>query len=627
MLALLQTSAESAAPDSTVTGVPRDSAVAAAPTDSAVVAVRPDSTVLAAHAPLFTESEFDTVSQRDYLSRHAFSLDHFMEFEPGFLLSRSGPIGKSSAFSRHGFGRGRATVYFGGVPINDPQNDIAPIVHFPASGVGVLVAGDDCAGEAGVEGCIRIIEPSPPVSRPNTFIEVSKGNNNLRQRRVRFSSAKSTFGLDLGYDELLNDGYSFDARQLSSDRFTSGQGYGKSGSRHYTMNLRGELSRGERYHVSFRRFTSNSDGDLTTPSAEQRLSGHLASLNATLNGFDLTVFERGYKATYPDSHTVNQTTAGHADWRLVDTSRGQVVLGGGFEDIVANMEVGGSEARPRIRKSIARFSVSSRLGAATVGRVQISGADYHGYTTGWGGSVGISRRFGAHTAAFNFNRGYRLPNLGELFVPAHPAGEAGATTVCGNRYVKSEHAWEAGGRVALRFGTVTNELRWTAVQVENPIVFAPGESVGRRDWLIASNGGRELLAVVEDRIRIDAAYRGLEFTFAGSASRAGGDRDEYFASVPRQNILVSARVGGNLFEATSALYLGVEYAYRSRTRGFGGALLPSYNVFNFKLDGRLLDANMYLVLLNAFNEAYQTADGYLMTPRTFVYGLAWTLFE
>ena len=87
------------------------------------------------------------------------------------------------------------------------------------------------------------------------------------------------------------------------------------------------------------------------------------------------------------------------------------------------------------------------------------------------------------------------------------------------------------------------------------------------------------------------------------------------------------RVGRNLFEATSALYFGAEYAYRGEQRSPTGGVLPSYYVVNFKLDARLLDAQMYLLLLNAFDESYQTEAGYLMTPRTFVYGLAWTLFE
>lgn len=620
--------AAAATADSTISTAGQDTTGVVAPWDSAAVVTALGK---AERAPLFVGSDLDTVSQKDYLSRHSFSLDHFMEFEPGFVLNRSGPIGKGVNLSRFGFGRGRGTVYLGGVPINNPQNDVAPMVHFPTSGIGSLVMGDDFAGTTlaadGLEGQVRIIEISPPVIRPNTFVEVSKGKNDLRQRRVRFSSAKSSFGIDLGYDELLNNGYSFDARQLSSTQFTRGQDYGKSRSRHHSMNLRGELPGDEHYLVSFRKFTSTSDGDLTSPLVEQRLSGHLASVTATLNGLKMTFFDRGYSSTHPDSHAVNQTTAGYVDWRPVASPRGQIELGGGFEDIVGTMEVAGSNAQPRIRKSTARIAATSELWHGTVGRFQISGVDYHGNTTGWGGSLGISSRFGRHAAALDLRRGYRMPNLGELFLPAHPAGSGGATTVSGNRYLKSEYAWETGGRFTMRFGSVTNEVRWTAIQVENPILFASDEAGGRGDWLIASNGGRERLAIVEDRIKVETEYKGLEFTFAGSAWRAGGDREAYFVSVPRNNVLVSARVGANLFEATSALYFGVEYAYRSSRRKLEGGRLPSYNVFNFKLDGRLLDANMYLVLLNAFNETYQTADGYLMTPRTFVYGLAWTLFE
>jgi hypothetical protein len=36
---------------------------------------------------------------------------------------------------------------------------------------------------------------------------------------------------------------------------------------------------------------------------------------------------------------------------------------------------------------------------------------------------------------------------------------------------------------------------------------------------------------------------------------------------------------------------------------------------------------MYLAFFNAFDESYRTEGDFLMTPRTFVYGISWTLWE
>ena len=96
---------------------------------------------------------------------------------------------------------------------------------------------------------------------------------------------------------------------------------------------------------------------------------------------------------------------------------------------------------------------------------------------------------------------------------------------------------------------------------------------------------------------------------------------------PEKRLHAFARVGGNMFEATSALFLGAEYVYSDERADATGMTLPSYGVLNFTLDGRLLDANMYLALFNALDEVYRTDGNHLMTPRTFVYGVSWTLWE
>ena len=87
-------------------------------------------------------SPFDTVHTGDYSSTHTFSFGHFIEQLPGYFLERSGPIGADAAYSRYGMGRGRGTVYLGGVPLNDPQDDRAPLVLVPTTGIGRLVFGN-----------------------------------------------------------------------------------------------------------------------------------------------------------------------------------------------------------------------------------------------------------------------------------------------------------------------------------------------------------------------------------------------------------------------------------------------------------------------------------------------------
>jgi hypothetical protein len=126
---------------------------------------------------------------------------------------------------------------------------------------------------------------------------------------------------------------------------------------------------------------------------------------------------------------------------------------------------------------------------------------------------------------------------------------------------------------------------------------------------------------------LDARAGGFLFSAEASAAWTRGDAGTYFRAVPEWDVHGSARVGRELFKATSALSVGADYAYRSSRSGFTGGELSAYHVFDFKLEARLLDANMYLVLLNAFDESYETIDGYLMTPRTLMYGISWRLFE
>jgi hypothetical protein len=589
--------------------------------------------------PVFSRTLFDSVPQSLYLYRHSYSLDNYLEFEPGYVMGRFGPIGKSTIQSRYGFGRGRCAVYLNNTLINDPQNDVAPLPHFPVSGLGVLLESGAAAegllmAEDGMEGKIRAEEAPPDPEQPTTFLELSKGTQqNLRQRRVWFSSMQGRLGLDFGYDEILNDGYSFDARQLDSPNFLSGPEYGRSRSRYLTVNLRGELPNRDRYVLSLRRFLADSNGNLDTAESEQGVGGVLAAVRADLGRVHVNVFSRGYDAsTRPasdlpaDSNTVNTTTAGYVDVLLLGSQRQSVSLVGGYESTDWFQHVRGASADGQLRRWTARLAAVADVGGGVSARAQLNASSYDGLTTGWGGSVAAERSGGRNDVELYLRRGYRMPNLGELFLPAHSDPGAPGATLSGNRYLKSEYGWEVGGRLTTRVGPVVNELRALALRVHRPIAFAY-ETIDGSSWLVAGNGDEESAAVIEERLRLDARVGGFDLLFAGGVSATRGDRESYFVAVPRWNAHSSFRFGRSIFQKTSALYFGLDYTYRSSRPTVYGTELASYHVLNLKLDGRLLNANLYLMVMNVFDERYQTISGYLMTPRTFVYGLSWRIFN
>jgi hypothetical protein len=509
---------------------------------------------------------------------------------------------------------------YNGIILNDPQNDIAPAVHFPSSVVGAVRALGADPRTPAIEGVVRIEELPAPPQRPRTFLELSKGTNELRQRRVHFSSADGPVGLDLSYDELLNDGYSFDARELVGINATE---YGKSTSRQYGVRLRGTHDNGDAYSLGLREFSSTFTGDLVSSSREQRRSGHLATVTADMGRLGLRLYERGYAVTYPDSHTVNETTAAAATVRIASGPGFSLLLDAAFEDINATQRVGGAESAPSLSRTTGTLSSVAALGNGLAARAYVCGADYHGYVSQWGGGVGIDGAWERLRVGLDARRSFRMPNLGELFLPAHAVG---GRTVAGNRYLDAEYAWEGAGHVGVTLGPFTSETRVTGIRVKDPVVLDYLTRPGG-DWLVPVNGGGAALVTIEERVRVSTTLGWLQMHTDAAAMFTEGDRVGFFSSVPRVNTLASFRVGGNLFEATSALFAGVEYLRGGERTGFSGEDLPSYEVFNFFLDGRLLDAQMYLALFNAFDEAYRTEGEFLMTPRTFVYGISWTLWE
>ncbi|MDH3197148.1 MAG: TonB-dependent receptor [Candidatus Krumholzibacteria bacterium] len=563
---------------------------------------------------------FGVVEKDAYLRRHSVTLDHYLEHAVGHVLERQGPIGRDVAFSRWGMGRGRALALLDGVEINDPQDGVAPLVHFPVSALAVMrldgVAEDALVEPAAIEGVLSVERGAPPTGKPTTFIELSKGTHDLRQRRVRISSVAGVAGADLSYDEVLNDGYLFDA---SGALGAGTPGYGSAQARYLTASLRGELPGGERYAFGLNRFTSDASGDLAGADNETRRSGHLATLRAELDESSLVLFNRGHAVTHPDSETANLTTGAYASWR-----RGGLVLRAGFEDIAAEQRFGPVVTNSGLRK----LAASAALGGDVVGgaaRAWFSSTAYWRGSVGWGAGAEVVRPLGAHEARVRVARGFRVPTLAELYMPPHP--DAAGVTLAGNADVGAEHAWSAEVRGVLRLGPLVNEIAVSAVRAGRTIDFRPAD-VNGQTWRVAGNGSdHATLAVLEDRLRVEARAGATAFSLGGGVALGGGEREGFFASTPALRATGAARVGWELFGGSSALYMGAEYHHTGERRDYAGAPLAAYDVVNLTLDGRLVDAHLYLALLNALDTRYSTAAGYLMTPRTFMYGLAWTLFE
>ena len=586
----------------------------ASPADSAGARSAPS-----ARRPIFRASPFDTISAGEIRERHAVSLDHFLETEPGVVMQRRGPVGADADFSRYGIGRGRARLFLGDIPLNDPQDDRYPLAIFETTLLGDLVSGDDAylPEKSGIEGTYRVLEPAPPTEKPVVTVEFSRGDRDLRQRRLRFSSIEAPVGIDLEFDELLNDGYAFDARGL-----VSGQNYGKSTVRSIGGNLRGALPGGSDYAFSFRRFTSTFQGDLRSADAELRRDGHLASMRVSSGRANLTVFERTHKAQAPDSVTSNHTTGVYASSAFVLGEAAEIVAGAGYEDIHSRQTMGGEETRPRLEKAhagmTARFRSASRFIV-----LDAEAAHCFDLETGWGGSASAAQWFGEKNRVLvELGRRYRLPNLGELFQPIH-ATPYPADFVGGNTGVGEETALEAGAAWLLRAGGFTNELRATAIRVDDPI-FYDGAEGGIR---AATNGAREDIVVFDDRAELRGNLVGFAVALSGSFEYAPGDREQYFSGVPEYRATATAALGRDLFKDTSAFRLSAEYVrVGSRSSGSIDPLSP-YGVLNLKLDVRLIDANLYAHWLNVTDESYETVWPYLATPLTFAYGIEWTIFD
>jgi TonB dependent receptor len=562
---------------------------------------------------------FERIARDRYLRRHAFSLDHYLEFEPGGFVTRLGPIGSDAFYSRWGIGRGRALLRINGIPLNNPQDDSPPLLHTPTSGLGSLSL-SSWAGVAWIEGVVELDEAAPPSGRPNTFVELSKGTHAVRQRRVRFSSEASKVGIDLAYDEVLDDGYAFDASGVVPDI----PDYGSAQSRQSTIVVRGDPDAATRFAMGVRGYTSTTQGDLTSNTSAGRESGHVAWLDAAVDNTKLTLFARGYSSSVPDSSSENETVGAIGSWSVAGAN--ELRLRAGVESIDGTQHIDSLETRDRIVRATGDLG-ASRCGEHAFLTASGTVASDEETPLAWGAAVGAGWKSTHQRWGVSAARSFRLPNLSERYLPAHASG---GTTLVGDADLDPETAWEVGGHWALSLGASTsfvNRVRASWVRSEDAIAFRPVAWVPDSVRVASNASAMGEMWFVEDRMHGEWNAFSLHFLADAAALYTSGDRVDAFVAVPKLQVNASLLFGRSFFEATSALYLGAQFLAVDDRSDYDGVPLPNFQVVNLLLEGRLLDARLYLQYLNVLDEVYQTQGNYLMTPATFVYGIEWTLFN
>jgi hypothetical protein len=561
--------------------------------------------------------DFSVIPRESYLRRHAFSLDHFFEFEPGGVLVRLGPIGNDAFYSRWGVGSGRALVLVNGIPLNDPQDGRAPLAHIATSGLSVLTM--DASVPEGIapspDGSIVLHELEPLPSRPHTFVELSKGTNEVRQRRVRFGSQAGRVGLDLSYDEVLDDGYNFDANEVVFD----GPVEGRALSRNAAIVVRGDLAVDSEYSIGLRRFRASSTGDLQSALNESSRSGHIAWATVHTGPARATVYGRGYSSDRPDSSTINESLGGLIAWSARNSAVSLTMFARG--------------ERTNARQTLNGATADTRVSTGTVGAgTEAMAAGFTWFADGavsgdekswdWSGGAGVRRPVVYGDLGVSARRMIRLPSIGERYGPEH---NLDGLRLSGNRGLEAESAWEGRAAWTVRAGAITNRASASWMRSEDYIVYGAGaDSLSR---LARNSEDQPTMTIIDERIGVAAMLGAIEVRADAGGYYSTGDRTGAFRSVPRVQVNAALELGRQLFEESSAVYVGGEYAFVDERADFNGVLLPSYNVVNLSLVGRLVDARVYVRWLNVLDAKYETASGYLMTPRTIAYGIEWTLFD
>jgi len=561
---------------------------------------------------------FDVIPRESYLRRHAFSLDNFLEMQPQGLVARLGPIGNEAFYSRWGLGRGRALVFANGIPMNDPQDGTAPIAHIATSGIGSLSmdASGAPAFAPGIEGSLSLRDMEAPPDRPHTFIELTKANNELRQRRVRFASEAGRVGLDISYDEVLDDGYDFDAADVVP---ITGQG-GASNSRNASIAVRGQMTDGAGYTAGLRRFRSSATGDLESALNEGTKSGHITWAGVNLGAAEAVVYGRGYRTSRPDSSTSNESVGASVTWNLHRGASTLRMFARG-EHTDATQDVVGASTHDKMTNGSAGASTEVRHGGLEWFAHGAVGADES--VVAWSGGGGVRRRLPLGEVALSADRSFRLPTMGERFLPGHVRD---GLVLSGNENVDAETALEGSADWTIRRAGVSNRVRASWMRSQDAISFAPvaGDSLARR----ATNSTDEpVMGFFEERVGVHTGIGAVDVYADAGGRVTSGDRSGLFLPVPRAQVNASLMCGMQLFDRTSALYVGGEYTYLSDRHDYNGVSLSDCNVVNLSLVGRLIDAHFYLRWLNVLDEKYETVSGYLMTPRSLAYGIEWTLFD
>lgn len=565
----------------------------------------------------------DSISWDTFRAEHVFSLDHFLENVSGFVLGRPGAIGAPARVSRFGMGSGRCVVLLDGIPMNDPQNDIAELALIPTTDVGSITFGHrgSANGFEGIEGVIAIEPPQPPMTKPESVMELSKGTNDLKQRRVRFSSIRSKLGIDIAYDELLNDGYQLDAREI-----VTAPDLGRFASRVYSMRARGTLNETDEYSLSFKRHTSTYLGSYLNPGLELRRTGHLAVVATRLGRLQLKAFEREFEYALSSYRHENQTIGAVGTVAVGTGGNTTTSVTAGFEDLVSRQESNGAVAHPDLQK--ARIGVSAGRGwRGFQADFDVSAQHQFSYASGWGGGVSLARQLNArHRARATIERSYRLPNLEELFTPRYASAWSDSLFFAGNPELGSEHAYEIRAVLTSDLGRVRNEFSVSVLRVGDPVVpvtlIMPATALGTLE-----NGKTETATVLMDRISVSGTVVGIHADLGGGVVFNEGDKDYFLRSVPQTRVDASLSLGRMLFRPSTDMVFTAQFQHSAARRyGIAGEI-PSYQVLNLKLDARLLDAHLYLMWLNVTDARYRTEEPYIMTPRTFVYGVEWTIFN
>jgi hypothetical protein len=435
---------------------------------------------------------------------------------------------------------------------------------------------------------------------------------------VQFQSEDGPLGVDLSYDEVLDDGYYFD----QSATTLRDPDFGRARSRNSAIALRGKPETGADYGMGIRTFESSFDGDLGAPDIESRSDGHLAWLHAGVDAARVTVYGRGFSTTDPDSTTDNEAVGVIFTTRVGKRQRLYMRLRG--EQLDSAQDIQGIRVSRQLLGGEATAGAAFALGGA--GEVFVEGG-----ATGddqsdlvWNGTAGLRLVTARNVLGVRAGRSGHLPTLAQRYAPAY---DAPSFVIAGNPGVDPEAAFEVQGEWEWHTRYFVNRLRYSWIESKGSIRYLPFDVDGDR-WRIPLNDQeRRALSVVEERLVMEFGMGPLRALTEGGVTVATGDRAAMFAGVPRVQVNGSLLVGGEMFEKTSALYGGVEYLHmQSRVDG-SGAVLPAFDVVNLVLVGRLLDARLYAKYVNLLDARYTTTGDYLMTPASLCYGIEWTLFN